>query len=662
MASYTGLSNLKNRPHRSGFDISRKVLFTAKAGEFLPVWWDIGLPGDKYSFLISYFTRTQPVQTSAYTRIREYFDVYEVPLSLLWKSAPTAITQMGEKNPVESLQFGKPLTVSTGLPSMPLKDIAISLVRMNGTFNTNPDSADGTLYGVNNFGFSRGSCAYKLLSYLGYGPVRPQDGSDDPNGYMKGGQWGTSLDLSQSSETFTDMYAQNLFVNVFPILAYQKIYQDHIRWDQWENADPSTYNVDFYDGTPATPFYGTLPADEDEYWQNPNMFDLRYVNFNKDLFMGVLPETQFGDVAVVTTDGAPNGLQALFSATVGQGAIQSAVVAELPGTQGSAAVEVGSGSPSTNWTIRSVNSSVDLVEGGSLKTINQQTTIPVSVVNVDRLQTQFSILQLRQQNAVQRWKEISQSGSFDYKEQIYKHWGIRVPDSLSNLSTYLGGIARNLDISEVVNTALDTEGSEPTIHGKGVGSGSGSINFTVKEHSVVMVCYHAVPLMDYSLLGVDPQLMATDATDLPIPEMDNIGMESVSLLNFFNTSTLGFGMSDSTTSPLLMGYQPRYYAWKSKVDVIRGAFQTTLIDWTAPFTVGYLIQMLRFHTFQSSGTLASTPFAQSWNYNVFKVNPHILDSIFGVAVDSTWDTDQLLVNCEIGAKVVRSLSRDGLPY
>ncbi len=156
------------------------------------------------------------------------------------------------------------------------------------------------------------------------------------------------------------------------------------------------------------------------------------------------------------------------------------------------------------------------------------------------IRSQFSILQLRQQNAVQRWKEISQSGNYDYKEQIYKHWGIRVPDSLSHLSTYHGGIARNLDISEVVNTALDTEGSEATIHGKGVGSGAGSINFTVREHSVIMVCYHAVPLMDYSLLGVDPQLMATDATDLPIPEMDNIGMESVSLLNFFNAGTLGF--------------------------------------------------------------------------------------------------------------------------
>ena len=30
MASYTGMSNLQNHPHRSGFDIGRKNAFTAK--------------------------------------------------------------------------------------------------------------------------------------------------------------------------------------------------------------------------------------------------------------------------------------------------------------------------------------------------------------------------------------------------------------------------------------------------------------------------------------------------------------------------------------------------------------------------------------------------------------------------------------------------------
>ena len=45
MASYTGMSNLQNHPHRSGFDIGRKNAFTAKVGELLPVYWDISIPG-----------------------------------------------------------------------------------------------------------------------------------------------------------------------------------------------------------------------------------------------------------------------------------------------------------------------------------------------------------------------------------------------------------------------------------------------------------------------------------------------------------------------------------------------------------------------------------------------------------------------------------------
>ena len=41
--------DVKNHPRRSGFDLSQKKAFTAKAGELLPVYWDICLPGDKYS-------------------------------------------------------------------------------------------------------------------------------------------------------------------------------------------------------------------------------------------------------------------------------------------------------------------------------------------------------------------------------------------------------------------------------------------------------------------------------------------------------------------------------------------------------------------------------------------------------------------------------------
>ena len=150
LASYTGMSNLQNHPHRSGFDIGRKNAFTAKVGELLPVYWDISMPGDKYKFNIEYFTRTQPVETSAYTRLREYFDFYAVPLRLLWKSAPSVLTQMQDVNQIQALSLTQNLSLGTYLPSLPLDQLGVALAYLNGN-SWNPQSS-----GHNNlFGFNR---------------------------------------------------------------------------------------------------------------------------------------------------------------------------------------------------------------------------------------------------------------------------------------------------------------------------------------------------------------------------------------------------------------------------------------------------------------------------------------------------------------------------
>ena len=114
-------------------------------------------------------------------------------------------------------------------------------------------------------------------------------------------------------------------------------------------------------------------------------------------------------------------------------------------------------------------------------------TVPVgSTLRTDfsTLQSQFTVLALRQAEALQRWKEISQSGDSDYREQIRKHFGVNLPQALSNMCTYIGGISRNLDISEVVNNNLAAEGDTAVIAGKGVGAGNGSFAYTTDEHCV----------------------------------------------------------------------------------------------------------------------------------------------------------------------------------
>ena len=668
MAHYTGLSNLKNKPHRSGFDVSGKRLFTAKVGEILPIYWDIGLPGDSYRIPISYFTRTQPVQTSAYTRIREYFDVYEVPLRLLWKSAPNALTQMGDKNPLQSTSIKDFLSVATGLPSMPISDISNALDRLNGDFGTevNPKEVSDSTFGLNQFGFSRGSCANKLLTYLRYGSVVS---SSSPLAQSQN-MWSTTV--KRSDAPFSDIAAHNLFVNVLPILSYQKIYQDFFRWDQWETADPTTYNVDYYDGAENQPFYGTLPSASDDYWKSPTMFDLRYCNFNKDLFMGVLPDSQFGEVSMVIGDltgsmTAGGNINLTFPVQSLKGRISST---NSPTSQSPTSSKPYGLRSADSGALYYVDSNEDSTHDADYETllwyndknirVNSAGTIQLTPEQISALKSQFSVLQLRQAEALQRWKEITQSGDYDYREQIYKHFGVTISPALSNKAIYHGGIARNLDISEIVNTNLDTAESEATIHGKGVGSGTGQFSFKVKEHSVIMVVYHAIPVMDYLTTAPDPQLVVTSSTDLPIPEMDNIGMQAISALDFFNDVSMLKAVSDYSTGANLMGYQPRYYAWKTKIDCVMGAFTTTLPDWATPYTP----ELFRFMLFYGNydGNLQPNTFVNSFNYNIFKVNPSIMNSIFGVAADSTWDTDQLIVNSEIGVSVVRNLSRDGVPY
>ena len=618
MASYTGMSNLQNHPHRSGFDIGRKNAFTAKVGELLPVYWDISMPGDKYKFNVEYFTRTQPVETSAYTRLREYFDFYAVPLRLLWKSAPSVLTQMQNINQVQALSLSQNLSLGTYLPSLTLSTLNSVLHFLNGS-SDNPGNASGLL---NLFGFSRSDLSWKLLSYLGYGNIigtAPSSGNR---------WWSTSLQNSGASSKYTQAYIQNNYVNLFPLLAYQKIYQDFFRWSQWENSNPSSYNVDYFSGVNPL-LVSSLPEASSDYWKSDTMFDLKYCNWNKDMLMGVLPNSQFGDVAVVDFETPGGDLKAGFKTTDGK--FISAV---------------------TNAPLTTNNSSSGLSAPG----VVSGSTVPIKtplISDLSALQSQFSVLALRQAEALQRWKEISQSGDSDYREQIRKHFGVKLPQALSNLCTYIGGISRNLDISEVVNNNLAAEGDTAVIAGKGVGAGNGSFTYTTDEHCVVMCIYHAVPLLDYTITGQDGQLLVTDAESLPIPEFDEIGMEVLPMTQIFNSP------KSSIVNLFNAGYNPRYFNWKTKLDVINGAFTTTLKSWVSPVTESLLSGWFGFGYNEGDVNKDNKVVL---NYKFFKVNPSVLDPIFGVAADSTWDTDQLLINSYIGCYVARNLSRDGVPY
>lgn len=593
--SLFSLKDVRNHPRRSAFDLSSKVAFSAKTGELLPIKWYFTMPGDKFTLKRQHFTRTQPVNTSAYTRIREYYDWFWVPLHLLWRNAPEVISQM-QSNVQHANSQTSSLSLGNYLPTVSNKQLDDIFSRLSGKQNY--------------FGFDRSDLAYKLMQYLRVGNT----GSSSKN-------YGTSVPVSDTS--YSQSYRFNLNLSVFPLLAYKKFCQDYFRYSQWQNSSPYLWNIDYYTGAQQQ-LFSSIPAAGDTYWNNNTMFDLEYCNWNKDLFMGVLPDTQFGDVATIDTGGL-SSRDLPVQAKISSSSFSQTYLGDKINPSGS------------NF---SVNAGPNAVASNPL------------VVSLPSIAASFDVLALRRGEALQRWKEISLNVPQNYRAQIKAHFGVDVGENMSGMSTYVGGDSSSLDISEVVNTALATADVEnpAVIAGKGVGSSQGSEKFEARDWGVLMCIYHNVPLLDYVLSAPDPQYFVTQNTDLPIPELDSIGMQSIPISMYSNSDSelvVGFASSDYT-----MGYLPRYYSWKTSYDYVLGAFTTTEKEWVAPITPTIWKKMLSTISTQSS----------SVTYNIFKVNPSVLDSIFQVNADSKWDTDPFLINCAFDVKVVRNLDYSGMPY
>ena len=611
--------DVKNHPRRSGFDLSQKKAFTAKAGELLPVYWDICLPGDKYSLSHQNFTRTRPVNTAAYVRLREYFDWFFVPLRQINKNLPQAIVGM-QSNPITAQTISSAKAAIGDLLYAPLISSS-PLLTLDSIFDhyVSPSGSTSNISSITNvFGFNESANFMKLMLYIGYGSFLRRS----PSEFL-------SYSVTTSQDYFNTLVCQNgLNVTLLPCFAYQKLYNDYFRNQLWENSEPWTFNADYYQGGNFLSSLNTSEATR-RYLQNNNLFTLRYANWHKDLFMGCMPNSQLGSVATVS-------------------------ISSEGGTIGSNLLRVtnsdGSLSPKNivTATQTTVGSSIELSTKGVTELYSDR---PLGVDSTG----QFNIIQLRLAEAVQRYREISQCQDQTYRDQIYAHWGVTLSPALSDQCIYIGGSSNSIDIGEVVNNNLQGEG-EANIQGKGVGTGSSHESFTATEHGILMCIYHATPLLDYVRTGPDLLLMETTVNDLPVPEFDNIGMESVPLLTLFNSKLT---VSNNTIGPSsILGYAPRYIAHKTKVDVVTGAFASTLKDWVAPIDAAYLNAWL----VNSLDAVSGTTNIALPNYNWFKINPQLLNRIFNGDVDSTWDSDQFWINAFFDVKVARNLDYDGMPY
>jgi hypothetical protein len=260
------------------------------------------------------------------------------------------------------------------------------------------------------------------------------------------------------------------------------------------------------------------------------------------------------------------------------------------------------------------------------------------------LNADLSALSIRATEYLQRWKEVVQFSSKDYSDQMAAQFGIKAPEYMGNHAHYIGGWSNVININEVLNTNLTADNSQAVIAGKGVGSQSGhTITYDCgAEHQVIMCVYHAVPLLDWSLKGHNPQLLCTSVSDFPQPAFDQLGMQPVPALTLNNSPSAPTGN---------IGYNLRYWQWKSAVDTVHGAFRPAAAyqSWVAP---------LQGSQVQVSGQ-------SSLSYQSFKIRPQQLNSIFEPQITTSNYSvayDQLLCNVNFQVYAVQNLDRNGLPY
>ena len=578
MSDFNPLDHAKIPTHRSSFDLSSKKLFTAKVGEILPCYWQIAIPNTKYRISSDWFTRTVPVNTAAYTRIKEYYDFYAVPLRLISRALPQAFTQMTDYM-TSAASGDKNTTALSSVPYTTMSQFNNLLLALN--IGDQPNARDDA-----GLPYVYGTC--KLLDLLGYGSMI------DKVNTAKAAITKKYLGLDTLGDGDNPLvYSVSQTVNMLPIFAYQKIYFDFFSNSQWEKHLAYAYNVDYWQGTSYITLYG-------------DMLKLRYANYPKDYFMGMLPSSQYGSVAVLPSSNSYFRSNQIYA--TGDSNVASSSVVNPANTKN---VETSGTSPASRGLY---------------------------------LNSDLSALSIRATEYLQRWKEVVQFSSKDYSDQMAAQFGIKAPEYMGNHAHYIGGWSSVININEVVNTNLDNDSSQASIAGKGVSSNSGhTITYDCgSEHQVIMCVYHAVPMLDWNLTGQNPQLTVTAISDFPQPAFDQLGMQAIPALNLQNNP--GRNVSGS------LGYNLRYWQWKSNIDTVHAGFRAGAAyqSWSAPLD--------GWQVLTSSG---------AWSYQSMKVRPQQLNSIFVPQVDATNCSiafDQLLCNVNFQVYAVQNLDRNGLPY
>lgn len=683
-SSIVGFHNLKNKVSRNAFDLSHRHMFTAQIGELLPIFVQWCNPNETFKLGYNGFSRTQPLQTAAFTRLKENVQYYFVPFQSLWKYFEQQVTNMttgqsGENISRIAASISEDTKITTGMPFINynwLNDVLYKLVHAetvafvasyndgNTTVESIINDPSNSSYFVN--GVLRSASIAKLLRALGYinTSLDTYDLVSSIIAYADTLGANHTLNVSGfENSSFGYQFSFNSLesspnLSIFPLLAYQKIVNDHYKYRQWQPYRSYQCNIDYLSPSDSMDF-------SSKFGENPwasALFEMGQSNLPLDYFNGVLPKAQYGDESAASVDlGASfnfNGKTGNPVNASGDNPIVGSFVNKATGRPlDSNVADANVIKPYGSTDLRTDPNQVAQRENIGVALPVHQHTLNASV-SMDG-NGELKISALSSALALQKYKEIQESNDSDFASQVLAHFGIK-PKHDDYKSYFIGGGDSVIDINPQVNQNL-TGDNNADIKATGAGQLSCGCKFTSDTYGIIIGIYRCVPQLDLAHVGIDRNLLKTDASDFPIPELDSIGMQTqyrfevcapvIGSKNIDSSVSDGFDIDMSKT----YGYLPRYAELKTSYDRFEGAFLDSLRSWVT----GYDTLALR-RWMQVSSDQAIQPYRGIDALLVCP--PSIVNSIFVDQTATTANNDKILVGSVNTCVAIRPFSVYGLPY
>lgn len=384
-------------------------------------------------------------------------------------------------------------------------------------------------------------------------------------------------------------------VSPFRFLAYQKIYSDFYRNAQYESVNVNAFNIDGVNPASSTnPNIGPLVT--------PQLY-LRYRDWKKDYFNAVSPEFQGNDF-----------MSAQFSPLT------------FPAGQTDKYQDV---KPQTSN-----------YGGNYMGLLNQtQATNGQFTMSVSNIRSAFALDKL--------YRLMSSSKDGSYSEQMKTRFGVEAPDDEWK-SKFIGAIDAPITIADVTTTSDTYDASSEigaipgTLYGNGWSNSQGVIDFTAKEHGIIMGIFSILPECDYQSDQIDAFNTKLKREDFFVPEFADLGKQPTPIYQFKFTK--------DTDMSKVLGWNLRYSEYKTSLDIVHGVFNSD-----------DKFQNQSYNAWVAPRNQALSQYLNGATVSFFKALPSVLNQIMVQEYDGTEQTDQFLINAQFGVQAIRPMSIYGEP-